>query len=110
MCGYSAVMYMMRWMPREKQRDTMGDMVQSKNDRHGVPNKGMRQVLSERHVDVYGMTAEQMRSTIAAVDGFKNEQSLVIKKGHIPTFLPKFHPELNPIKRVWAQLDVMMYF
>ena len=25
-------------------------------------------------------------------------------EGHIPVFLPKFHPELNPIERVWAQL------
>ena len=25
-------------------------------------------------------------------------------KGHIPVFLPKFHPKLNPIEKVWAQL------
>ena len=25
-------------------------------------------------------------------------------KGHIPAFLPKFHPKLTPIERVWAQL------
>ena len=24
-------------------------------------------------------------------------------KGHICVFLPKFHPELNPIERVWSQ-------
>jgi transposase len=39
---------------------------------------------------------------------FKNETSLVehylVEKGHIAIFLPKFHPELNPIERVWAQL------
>ena len=54
------------------------------------------------------MTAEQMISTLAAMDDFKNEKSLIqhllIKKGHIPAFLPKFHPEINPIERVWAQL------
>ena len=27
-----------------------------------------------------------------------------MQKGHITVFLPKFHPELNPIERVWAQL------
>ena len=80
---------------QRKMRDTIwGDMVQSMNDRHGVP-KGMHQVLRERHVDVSGMTAEQMRSTIAAMDDFKNEKSLfehlLIKKGHIPAFLPNFH-------------------
>jgi len=49
-----------------------------------------------------------MRETLAEMDDFKNEKSLIehllIWKGHIPVFLPKFHPELNPIERVWAQL------
>jgi hypothetical protein len=93
---------------QRKMRDTVwGGMVQSMNDHRGVP-KGMRQVLKERHVDVSGMTADQMRATLAAMDDFKNEKSLIqhllIEKGHIPAFLPKFHPELNPIERVWAQL------
>ncbi len=41
---------------------------------------------------------------------FKFEKSEVekflIRRGHIPTFLPKFHPELSKetIERVWAQL------
>jgi hypothetical protein len=39
------------------------------NDHHGVP-KEMRQVLRERHVDVSGMTADQMRATLAAMDDF----------------------------------------
>ena len=35
----------------------------------------------------------------------KNEiEKYLLKIGHIPFFLPKFHPELNPIERVWAQL------
>ena len=54
------------------------------------------------------MKAEEMQSVLAEMDDFKNEKSLVerylIEKGHIPAFLPKFHPELNPIERVWAQL------
>jgi len=42
------------------------------------------------------------------MDNFKDEKSLIehylTERGHIPVFLPKFHPELNPIERVWAQL------
>ena len=62
---------------QRKMRDTVwGGMVQSMNDHRGVP-KGMRQVLRERHVDVSGMTADQMRATLAAMDDFKNEKSLI---------------------------------
>ena len=68
----------------------------------------MRQVLKERGVDTTGMTTEKMRATLASMEDFKLEQSLIqhfiIKRGHIPAFLPKFHPKLNPIERVWAQL------
>ena len=49
-----------------------------------------------------------MRETIAGHFDFKNEKNMIehllIQNGHIPCFLPKFHPELNPIERVWAQL------
>jgi len=93
---------------QRKMRDTVWNgRVQKMNDSRGVP-KGMCRVLTERGVDVSGMKAEQMRATLAAMDDFKNEKSLVehylIQRGHIPAFLPKFHPELNPIERVWAQL------
>ena len=70
--------------------------------------KGMRQVLQEREVNTDGMNGDEMRKILAGMDDFKNEKSLVkhylIHKGHITVFLPKFHPELNPIERVWAQL------
>ena len=87
-------------------RDTVWQgQVQKMNFSLGVP-KGMRTVLNERGVDTTGMVADKMRETLAAMDDFKNEKSLIkqIRKGHIPVFLPKFHPELNPIERVWAQL------
>ena len=49
-----------------------------------------------------------MRETLAEHFDFRDETSMVermlIDKAHIPCFLPKFHPELNPIERVWAQL------
>ena len=52
--------------------------------------------------------ADQMRETIAGHFDFKNEKNMIehllIQNGHIPCFLPKFHPELNPIERMWAQL------
>ena len=40
-------------------------------------------------------------------DDFKNEKLRTVnyleEKGHTALFLPKFHPELNPIERVWGQ-------
>ena len=70
--------------------------------------KGMKVVFEERGVSTIGMNADQMRETIAGHFDFKNEKNMIehllIHNGHIPCFLPKFHPELNPIERVWAQL------
>jgi len=64
----------------------------------GVP-KGMRTVLNEREVDTREMVADKMRETLGEMNDFKNEKSLIehllIRKGHIPVFLPKFHPELT---------------
>ena len=49
-----------------------------------------------------------MRKELSSHPDFKNERNMVerflVEKGHICVFLPKFHPELNPIERVWAQL------
>ena len=54
---------------------------------------------------LFGMV---MRKILAGMDDFKNEKSLVehylVEKGHVAVFLPKFHPELNPIERVWARV------
>ena len=73
----------------------------------GVP-KGMRVVLEERGVDTHRMNAEQMREVLKSHPDFKNEKStierfLVEERGHITYMIPKFHCELNPIERVWAQ-------
>ena len=69
-------------------------------------------MLTERGIDVSGLKADDMRATLAAMDDFKYEKSLVkhflTQKGHILTFLPKFHPELKPIECVWAQLKRYM--
>ena len=72
----------------------------------GVP-KGVRVVLEERGINTRTLVAEQMKEILAQHDDFKNEKSRVEhfleSKGHTVIFLPKFHPELNPIERVWAQ-------
>ena len=53
-------------------------------------------------------TMQWMKVTLSQHVDFKFEKSEIekylLKNGHIPTFLPKFHPELNPIERVSAQL------
>ena len=73
---------------------------------NGVP-KGLRAVLEERGVNTRGMTADKMRKTLQSHADFKNEKSRVERyleqRRHIVYFLPKYHCELNPIERVWAQ-------
>ena len=73
----------------------------------GVP-KGLRAVLQEKGVNTSGLSADEMRRTLASHPDFKNEKSsieryLVEERGHISYMLPKYHCELNPIERVWAQ-------
>ena len=73
----------------------------------GIP-EGMRMVLEERGVNTLGMTGEKMREVLASRADFKNEKSkierdLIDEKGYIVYMLQKFHCELNPIERVWAQ-------
>ncbi|KZS92070.1 hypothetical protein SISNIDRAFT_442933 [Sistotremastrum niveocremeum HHB9708] len=47
-----------------------------------------------------------MRRLLSQEDDFKNEKSLLEKEitaaGHHCLFLPKFHPELNPIEMYWG--------
>ena len=70
--------------------------------------KGMKMVLEERGVSTEGKGGDWMRKQLAEFGDFMNKKSMIermlIEKGHIPCFLPKFHPELNPIERIWAQL------
>ena len=53
------------------------------------------------------MKLEDMRAILADHDNFKNEKCHVDRflsnVGHTCVFIPKFHCELNPIKRVWSQ-------
>lgn len=77
-------------------RDTVWQgQVEKMNFSLGVP-KGMRTVLNERGVDTRGMVADKMRETLGEMNDFKNEKSLIehllIRKGHIPVFLPRTKP------------------
>ena len=88
-------------------RDTVwAGKVQKMNYALGI-SKGMRVVLEERGVRTQTLNADQMRTILSQREDSKNEKSLVEhfleSRGHTAIFLPKFHPELNPIERVWAQ-------
>ena len=72
----------------------------------GVP-KGMKAIVEERGINTQNLKGEQMREILSNHDDFQNEQPKIIhyleQKGHKAYFLPKLHPELNAIERVWAQ-------
>ena len=90
-----------------KMRDTVwGGTVQKMCFALGIP-KGMRIILQERGIAPATLKGNDMREILSNHDDFKNEVPRVIQylrsKGHEAFFLPKFHPELNPIERVWAQ-------
>lgn len=72
----------------------------------GTP-KGLKQVLEERGIRTQSLVKEQMQTILAQHHDFKNEKTRIEhfldSHGHTAIFLPKFHPELNPIERVWAQ-------
>ena len=90
-------------------RDTTwnGKMYYTERDGKKVA-KGMKVVLEERGVSTAGKTGDWMRQTLGQHSDFRDEKSMIeqmlIEKAHIPCFLPKFHPELNPIERVLVQL------
>ena len=72
----------------------------------GTP-KGMKMVSEERGVNTRHMKAEDMRLALQEMHDFKYEKNKVRNFIDIPGyrdfFIPKFHCELNPIERVWAQ-------
>ena len=72
----------------------------------GVP-KGLLQVLKERGVDTRGMKVEDMHQELASHWDFQEEKTKIEHflngRGHICMLLPKFHCEINPIDRCWAQ-------
>jgi transposase len=69
--------------------------------------KGLKRVLEERGVNTRGMNRQDMKDELASHSDFKDEltivESFLRSKSHGCFFLPKFHCELNPIKRCWGQ-------
>ena len=69
----------------------------------GIP-KGLCRILEERGINTSSLTGPQMKKFLSNHEDFKNEKPKVItylsQRGHTALFLPKFHPELNPIERV----------
>ena len=72
----------------------------------GTP-KGVETVLKERGLNVSHLTLPQMKVILENHDDFKNESTALEHKvegrGHVCLFIPKYHCEINPIERVWAQ-------
>ena len=67
-------------------------------------SEGLKMVLEEHGISTADKGAEWMHESLAKHSDVKNEKSriekMLIHRGHNPSFLPKFHPELNPIERV----------
>ena len=79
-----------------------------KSTKYEFCHRGLRIVLEKRGVNTCGMNADQMHKVLSSHSDFQNEKSLIERflveeKRHIAYFLPKFHPELNPMERVWAE-------
>ena len=64
--------------------------------------KGVRVVLEERGTNTAGKNPEWMHKKLASHHNIKHEMNLIEhllrQKGYICVFLPKFHPEINPMR------------
>ena len=100
----------MNLKPSSKQprmHDTLWNgKVQKMVVKDGTP-KGLRAVLIERGVNVTKMKFDEMRELISTHPDFRDEQPEIVKflrrSGFGCIFLPKFHCEINPIEKCWAQ-------
>lgn len=90
-----------------RRRDTVWNgQVQSMVNASGQP-KGLKTVLEERNVNT--MNKADMIKVLENMHDFKVQKTkveeLISRHGHRCIFLPKYHCELNPIKRVWGQAN-----
>ena len=87
-------------------RDTVWNGKVQKMVQYDGTAKGMKQVLQERGVDVKGLNAAKMREKLSEFEDFSSQttilEELVRSQGHICSYLPKYHCELNPIERNWC--------
>ena len=67
-------------------------------------------VLEERGVNTHKLVKELMIEILSPHDDFRNEKNKVhrplVRFEQQAMFVPKFHPELNPIERVWGRAKV----
>lgn len=75
----------------------------------GTP-KGLKMVLEDRGVRVEKMNRKEMIAKLSSFKDFKNEKNkvqwLLVRFEMKALFLPKFHPKLNLIERVWGKAKV----
>ena len=88
-------------------RDTVWDGQVQKMTLEDGTQKGMKRVLEERGVDTHKMKADQMRKELLKFDDFNSDgvpivEEMLVGRGHMCLFLPRFHCELNPIERCWC--------
>lgn len=73
-------------------------------DKYGA--KSLKKILIERGLYKETMDKAAMVAVLASQPDFLHQKSLVQelieRAGHACLFLPKFHPELNPLERVWG--------
>lgn len=85
-----------------------GGKSQKMTNAGGVP-KGLKRVLEECGINMSKLNQKQMREVLGNHPDFKYgksriERLLAEEFRHIVYMIPKFHCELNPIERVWAQV------
>ena len=64
--------------------------------------KGFKSLLEDRRIDTTGMRQEEMIKIVSEMRDFKYQKTRVEELILRVMFIPKFHCELNPIKRVWC--------
>ena len=69
--------------------------------------RGMIDILQQRGKYRSGMKVEDMRKELKSHPDFRDEKNKLEyffhARGHASHFLPKYHCEINPIERCWAQ-------
>ena len=87
--------------------DTVWAQKPQRNVTDDGSGKGLRTILNEQGINTANMWADDMRVVLSNHDDFVNGKTplehYLHGRGFLAYLLPKFHCELNPIERVWAQ-------
>ena len=91
----------------EGKRISMTKMARNKTGEYVRVPRGMIDILKQRRRYHPRMKVEDMKKELASHSDFRDEKSQIEyflhQQGHACLFLPKFHCEMNPIERCWAQ-------